>query len=398
MFAQFPFQEYSAQLKNPLSKLRKVISIMSLALPPLLRYQQDLKRDDFSYDASQEVAVKHLQRLYDDLIEDQKPVAKSGFLSRLFAKPVVKVPVKGLYFWGGVGRGKTYLMDTFYDSLPFERKVRTHFHRFMQRVHADLRELEGQANPLDAIAKKYADEACIICFDEFFVSDITDAMILGGLFERLFAQGVSLVATSNIIPDNLYLNGLQRARFLPAIAMLKEHTEIVNVDGGIDYRLRVLEQAELYHCPLDAAADISLNKSFENLAPDLDEVVEGELVEVNGREILSRRCCEDVVWFDFSEICLGARSQNDYIELAKIYHAVLISNVPQMGRDNDDAARRFINLVDEFYDSGVKLILSAQVPIFEIYTEGRLSFEIERTKSRLLEMQSHEYLAKEHKA
>ena len=371
---------------------------MSLALPPLLRYQQDLKRDDFSYDASQEVAVKHLQRLYDDLIEDQKPVAKSGFLSRLFAKPVVKVPVKGLYFWGGVGRGKTYLMDTFYDSLPFERKVRTHFHRFMQRVHADLRELEGQANPLDAIAKKYADEACIICFDEFFVSDITDAMILGGLFERLFAQGVSLVATSNIIPDNLYLNGLQRARFLPAIAMLKEHTEIVNVDGGIDYRLRVLEQAELYHCPLDAAADISLNKSFENLAPDLDEVVEGELVEVNGREILSRRCCEDVVWFDFSEICLGARSQNDYIELAKIYHAVLISNVPQMGRDNDDAARRFINLVDEFYDSGVKLILSAQVPIFEIYTEGRLSFEIERTKSRLLEMQSHEYLAKEHKA
>jgi len=371
---------------------------MSSALSPLLRYQQDLERDDFSYDASQEIAVKHLQRLYDDLVEDQKPAPKAGFFNKLFAKPVAKTPVKGLYFWGGVGRGKTYLMDTFFDSLPFENKVRTHFHRFMQRVHADLRKLEGQKDPLDAIAKQYAEEACIICFDEFFVSDITDAMILGGLFERLFGQGVSLVATSNIVPDGLYQNGLQRARFLPAIALLKEHTEVVNVDGGVDYRLRVLEQAELYHCPLDESADKSLNQSFENLAPDLDEVVEGELVEVNGRGIQSRRCCEDVVWFDFSEICLGARSQNDYIELVKIYHAVLVSNVPQMGRENDDAARRFINLVDEFYDSGVKLILSAAVPIFEIYTDGKLNFEIERTKSRLLEMQSHDYLAKEHKA
>jgi cell division protein ZapE len=373
--------------------------ISSSVLPPLLRYQQDLERDDFSYDESQEEAVKHLQRLYDDLVAAQaKKPKKQGLFNKLFAKPEVKTPVKGLYFWGGVGRGKTYLMDTFFDSLPFEQKNRTHFHRFMQRVHADLRLLEGQKDPLDAIAKKYADESVIICFDEFFVSDITDAMILGGLFERLFAQGVSLVATSNIVPDGLYLNGLQRARFLPAIALLKEHTEIVNVDGGVDYRLRVLEQAELYHCPLDDTADISLNQSFENLAPDLDEVVECERIEVNGREILSKRCCEDVVWFEFDEICLGARSQNDYIEIAKMYHAVLISNVPQMGRETDDAARRFINLVDEFYDSGVKLILSAAVPIFDIYTEGKLEFEIERTKSRLLEMQSHDYLAKEHKA
>ncbi len=371
---------------------------MSSDLAPLLRYQQDLTREDFSYDASQETAVKHLQRLYDDLVKSQQSVEKTGFINKLFAKKEKKVPVKGLYFWGGVGRGKTYLMDTFYDSLPFKNKERTHFHRFMQRVHGDLKVLEGQKDPLDAIAKKYAQEACIICFDEFFVSDITDAMILGGLFERLFAEGVSLVATSNIVPDGLYLNGLQRARFLPAIALLKEHTEIVNVDGGVDYRLRVLEQAELYHCPLDAQADISLNTSFENLAPDLDEVVECEQIEVNGRNILSRRCCEDVVWFDFDEICLGARSQNDYIEIAKMYHAVLVSNVPQMGRASDDAARRFINLVDEFYDSGVKLILSAAVPIFDIYTEGKLNFEIERTKSRLLEMQSHDYLAKAHKA
>jgi cell division protein ZapE len=370
----------------------------SSALPPLARYQQDLQRDDFSYDASQEVAVKHLQRLYDDLVKDQAEQPKVGMFSRFFSKEKPKTPVKGLYFWGGVGRGKTYLMDTFFESLPFARKNRTHFHRFMQRVHADLNGLVGQKDPLDIIAKKYAQESCIICFDEFFVSDITDAMILGGLFERLFAQGVSLVATSNIVPDGLYLNGLQRARFLPAIALLKEHTEIVNVDGGVDYRLRVLEQAQLYYSPLGAAADVSLNTSFENLAPDLNEVVECEAIEVNGRQIISRRCCEDVVWFDFEAICLGARSQNDYIELAKIYHAVLVSNVPQLGRENDDAARRFINLVDEFYDSGVKLILSAAVPIFEIYTEGKLSFEIERTKSRLLEMQSHEYLAKAHKA
>jgi len=374
---------------------------MSSALAPLARYQQDLKRDDFSYDSSQESAVKHLQRLYDELVLSQADVPKVSFFGKMtavFNKPEKKVPVKGLYFWGGVGRGKTYLMDTFYDSLPFERKERTHFHRFMQRVHADLKVLEGQKNPLDIIAKNYAQEACIICFDEFFVSDITDAMILGGLFERLFGEGVALVATSNIVPDGLYLNGLQRARFLPAIALLKLHTEIVNVDGGVDYRLRVLEQAELYHCPLDAAADTSLNKSFENLAPDLDEVVECEQVEINGREILSRRCCEDVVWFDFADICLGPRSQNDYIEIAKIFHAVLVSNIPQLGRENDDAARRFINMVDEFYDSGVKLIVSAAVPIFEIYTEGKLEFEIERTKSRLLEMQSHEYLAREHKA
>ena len=368
------------------------------ALPPLLRYQQDLKREDFSYDASQEIAVKHLQRLFDDLVKAQSRVKKPGLFNKLFTKKISEAPVKGLYFWGGVGRGKTYLMDTFYDSLPFENKTRTHFHRFMQRVHADLRKLEGQKNPLDAIAKLYADETRIICFDEFFVSDITDAMILGGLFERLFANGVSLVATSNIVPSGHYQNGLQRARFLPAIALLEEHTEVVNVDGGIDYRLRVLEQAELYYTPLGEAADISLNASFESLAPDLDEVVECEGIEVNGREVLSRRCCEDVVWFDFAEICLGARSQNDYIELAKVFHAVLISNVPQMSKENDDAARRFINLVDEFYDSGVKLILSAEVSIFDIYTDGRLAFEIERTKSRLLEMQSHEYLAKAHKA
>ncbi|WP_415905230.1 cell division protein ZapE [Neptuniibacter sp. QD48_55] len=370
-------------------------------MTPLERYKQDLKRDDFSYDPAQEMAVEHLQRLYDDLVAVKAEEPKVGLMGRLkskLKKPEPKEPVKGLYFWGGVGRGKTYLMDTFYDSLPFEQKMRTHFHRFMQRVHAELKELDGTPNPLVEIGKKYAQEARIICFDEFFVTDITDAMILGGLLQELFKNGVALVATSNIVPDGLYKDGLQRARFLPAIDMLNRYTEVVNVDGGVDYRLRALEQAELYHYPLDAEADKSLNRSFESLAPDLEEVVEAEVLDINGRDMQTRRCCEDVVWFDFKELCEGPRSQNDYIELGKIFHAVMVGNVPQLGRSNDDAARRFINMVDEFYDSGVKLIISAEKPIHEIYSEGRLEFEIERTQSRLLEMQSHEYLAREHRA
>lgn len=370
-------------------------------MTPIARYKKDLERDDFSYDSAQEEAVKHLQRLYDDLVakqqHDPKPTGLMGRLSGKLKKKTVE-PVQGLYFWGGVGRGKTYLMDTFYDSLPFENKERTHFHRFMQRVHQELRLLDGTPNPLVEIGKKYASEFQIICFDEFFVTDITDAMILGGLLQELFKNGVSLVATSNIVPDGLYENGLQRARFLPAIDLLNKFTDVVNVDSGVDYRLRTLEQAELYHYPLDAAADASLNKSFESLVPDLNEVAESCVLEVNGRDIQARRCCEDVAWFEFSELCEGPRSQNDYIELSKIFHAVLISNVPQLGRSNDDAARRFVNLVDEFYDCGVKLILTAEKSIPDIYSEGRLEFEIQRTQSRLLEMQSQEYLAREHRA
>ncbi len=372
-------------------------------MTPLERYRADLKRDDFSYDAAQEEAVQHLQRLYEALLQAPPEAPKKPLLKRLGArfckvdKPS-REPIQGLYFWGGVGRGKTYLMDTFFDSLPFPNKLRTHFHRFMQRVHAELKRLEGTKNPLDVVAEQLAQEARIICFDEFFVTDITDAMILGGLFERLFGHGVTLVATSNIIPDRLYENGLQRQRFLPAIDLLNRHTLVVNVDGGVDYRLRTLEQAELYHAPLDAQADISLTRSFEALVPDLNEATEGELIEINNRPLRSRRNCEDVVWFEFSELCDGPRSQNDYIELAKLYHAVLISNVPQLGGDKDDQARRFINLVDEFYDCGVKLILSAAVPLSVLYGGGRLTFEFERTTSRLLEMQSHEYLARAHKA
>ena len=326
----------------------------------------------------------------------QPASALSGIVKKLFggtSKPVIK----GLYFWGGVGRGKTYLMDNFFESLPFPQKMRMHFHRFMRRVHAELKKLDGQKNPLQKVADIIAAETKVICFDEFFVSDITDAMILGTLMSELFARGVVLVATSNIVPDGLYKDGLQRARFLPAIALLKEYTQVVNVDGGVDYRLRALEQAELYHYPLDVQADISLQKSFRSLLNTPSDEKVGEVLRVEGRDIHSRYSADGVVWFDFDAICDGPRSQNDYIELSKEYHSVFISNVPALGRVNDDQARRFVNLVDEFYDRHVKLVISAERPLAELYSEGKLSFEFQRTISRLLEMQSHEYLAMEHR-
>lgn len=255
-------------------------------MTPLERYQADLKRPDFFHDAAQETAVRHLQRLYDDLIAAD-PESR-GLFGKFFARKE-RAPVKGLYFWGGVGRGKTYLVDTFFEALPFKQKMRTHFHRFMKRVHEEMRTLKGEKNPLTIIGKRFADEARVICFDEFFVSDITDAMILATLLEELFRNGVSLVATSNIVPDGLYKDGLQRARFLPAIALLKEHTEIVNVDSGVDYRLRALEQAELFHWPLDAEAEVSLEKSFRSLLPEHCQVEENKALMIENRAIMARK-------------------------------------------------------------------------------------------------------------
>ncbi|MEB0038932.1 MULTISPECIES: cell division protein ZapE [unclassified Pseudomonas] len=363
-------------------------------MTPLERYQADLKRPDFFHDAAQETAVRHLQRLYDDLVAAQH--SKPGLLGKLFGKKP-QAPVKGLYFWGGVGRGKTYLVDTFFEALPFKEKVRTHFHRFMKRVHEEMRTLNGEKNPLIIIAKRFSDEARVICFDEFFVSDITDAMILGTLMEELFKNGVTLVATSNIVPDGLYKDGLQRARFLPAIALIKVNTDIVNVDSGVDYRLRHLEQAELFHFPLNDAAEESLRKSFKALTPECTQATKNDVLMIENREIRAMLTCDDVAWFDFRELCDGPRSQNDYIELGKIFHAVLISGVEQMSVKTDDIARRFINMVDEFYDRNVKLIISAEVELKDLYTGGRLNFEFQRTLSRLLEMQSHEFLSRPHK-
>ena len=363
-------------------------------MTPLQRYQADLQRPKFFHDQAQENAVRHLQRLYDELVSAQN--ARSGMLGRLLGRKQPE-PVRGLYFWGGVGRGKTYLVDTFFDALPFPQKMRTHFHRFMKRVHEEMKTLKGEKNPLTIIGKRFADEARVICFDEFYVSDITDAMILATLLEELFKNGVSLVATSNIVPDGLYKDGLQRARFLPAIALLKKHTEIVNVDSGIDYRLRALEQAELYHWPLDAEAELSLSTSFHSLLTEHCTVLDDEPLMIENREIRARKVANDVAWFDFRALCDGPRSQNDYIELGKIFEAVVISSVERMDVSKDDMARRFINLVDEFYDRNVKLILSAEVELKDLYSGGRLTFEFQRTLSRLLEMQSHEYLSRPHR-
>jgi cell division protein ZapE len=362
---------------------------------PWQRYQADLLREDFSHDPAQEHAVSLLQDLYERLVLREQ--AASGALGGLWrrVRGVQPDPEMGLYLWGGVGRGKTYLVDTFYDCLPFSQKMRIHFHRFMQRVQSELRALEGQKNPLQKVADTFADEAKVICFDEFFVTDIADAMILGGLMEALFDRGVTLVATSNIVPSGLYENGLQRQRFLPVIALIEQFTDVVNVDAGIDYRLRTLEQAELYHFPLGEEANQSLEQSFSRLAPEQGK--RWERVEVNGRYLSTRCVADDVVWFDFAELCDGPRSQNDYIELARIYHAVLLSDVPAMGVDSDDQARRFVNLVDEFYDRSVKLVLTAETPLLDLYSGVRLEFEFQRTISRLQEMQSHEYLAREHK-
>jgi cell division protein ZapE len=295
-----------------------------------------------------------------------------------------------------VGRGKTYLVDTFYDCLPFEKKMRVHFHRFMQRIHKELKLLDGKPDPLKLIAKKIASETRIICFDEFFVSDITDAMILGTLMQELFGHGIVLVATSNIIPDDLYKNGLQRARFLPAIDLINENTRVINVDSGNDYRFRTLERAEIYHYPLDDDAQRNLNIYFNQLAAEKGD--NNTFVEIEGRHIPALRKAESVIMFEFRALCDGPRSQSDYIQLSKEYNTVLVANVEQMGANVEDIARRFIAMVDEFYERKVKLIMSSEVPVEKLYSQGRLSFEFQRCLSRLQEMQSRSYLAQQHLA
>ena len=364
---------------------------------PQQKYQELLARRGFSDDPAQREVVA----LFDDLFARlQRP---RPLLARLQARLQARLgvgkippPERGLYLWGGVGRGKTLLMDVFCECLPTNDRWRVHFHRFMQRVHRELQELAGTRNPLDVVAGRFAAETRVLCFDEFFVSDIGDAMILAELLDGLFRRGVTLVATSNVAPARLYENGLQRARFLPAIALLEKHTLVHHIDSGVDYRLRVLERAEIYHCPLDDGATASLERSFNSLAVEPPALHAN--LEIEGRMIRALRVSEDVVWFGFAELCDGPRSQNDYIELARIFHAVLVSDVPIFTTRNEDAARRFISLVDEFYDHNVKLILSAAAPIVELYQGERLEFEFQRTASRLLEMQSHEYLARTHRA
>ena len=305
-------------------------------------------------------------------------------------------PIKGLYLWGGVGRGKTMMMDMFCHALPPERRQRMHFHRFMRRVHDGLGRFSGQANPLLKVADEIASQGDVLCFDEFFVSDIGDAMILGEVMTALFARGVVLVATSNVEPANLYKNGLQRSRFLPAIDQIYAHCDVHEIDQGQDFRLRTLQQARLYHWPLSESTDQSMRESFSALASDREK--SNVRLRVENRMIEALKVAGDVAWFRFSSLCEGPRSQNDYIELATLFTTVLISEVPVLDVNREDAARRFISLVDEFYDRRVKLVISADQPITDLYQGQRLSFEFERTQSRLLEMQSEEYLSQPHVA
>jgi cell division protein ZapE len=359
------------------------------------RYQQALEQHGFEADAAQREAVAMLTAVGAELVRRPPVNARLARLRRRVLGSLGRAaPVRGAYLWGGVGRGKTFTMDLFFDVLPFEDKLRYHFHRLMYRVHRRLNELGHLRDPLDAVAEELAGQARLICFDEFFVSDIADAMILGRLLEALFERGVALVATSNIPPDELYRDGLQRQKFLPAIALIKAHTRVLRVDGGTDYRLRVLERAQIYHAPLGAAAENSLARCFVDIAPDAGTT--GQDIEVLGRNIRTVRRADGIAWFDFAELCEGPRSQDDYIEIARTFQTVLLAGVPRLDEFRENEARRFIALVDEFYDRRVKLILSAAESIDCLYQGRRLRREFERTRSRLQEMQSHQYLAASH--
>lgn len=344
-------------------------------------------------DPEQEAVIQLLEALQRALQDENR--AWPRLRRHLPLLPQPQAP-RGIYMWGGVGRGKTFLMDLFFETLRFRKKKRIHFHRMMREVHTRLGDLRNQSDPLEVVAATIARDARVLCFDEFYVSDIGDAMILGRLLDGLFRRNVTLVTTSNLPPDDLYADGLQRERFVPAINLLKRHTQVVPLDGGEDYRLRLLQRAGTYLTPLGPDTDRHLLQFFNDVAPG--KVTEGRRIDINGRTIETLRAAKGVAWFDFRELCEGARSQADYIEIARWHHTVIVSDVPRLDAQADDAARRFIALIDEFYDRRVKLVLAAAAAAAELYTGSRLAFEFQRTVSRLVEMQSLEYLHAPHRA
>jgi cell division protein ZapE len=354
-------------------------------------YAASLLQEGHQHDSAQQAVVEALADIQQQFLTQTGPFAS---IRRFLGKSAS--PVRGMYLWGTVGRGKTFLMDLFFDTLPIREKKRLHFHRMMHDVHDRLKKLTNTSNPLDKVAADIARDTRVLCFDEFYVSDIADAMLLGRLLGHLLQRGVTIIATSNVAPANLYQNGLQRDRFLPAIALILEHTDVIELAGNTDFRLRILERAGTYHIPPGPSADVRMHRYFDEVSPG--HVVENAVIDVFGRQIQSERCGEGVAWFEFPAICDGPRSQNDYMEIARLYQAVIIANVPCFDNGNNDAARRFIALVDEFYDRRVKLILSAIAPIEHLYTGERLTFEFKRTQSRLIEMQSKQYLASPHLA
>jgi len=363
------------------------------------RYEFKIRKQGFTTDEAQAKGIATLDRIANELVTRSDPRGlgahlKKRYLSRLIPSLADSEPVRGVYLWGGVGRGKTFMMDLFFESLPFDDKLRFHFHRLMYRVHGQLGQLNNVADPLENVAEDLARRARVICFDEFFVSDIADAMLLGKLLDAMFRRGITLIATSNIPPDELYADGLQRQQFLPAIGIIKDHVDIVQISGNTDYRLRVLEQADIFHTPLGEAATDLLNDYFARIAPDVG--TKGQEIEILGRNISTQRRAQGVAWFEFSDLCDGPRSQDDYIEIARCFQTVILSSVPVLDRQKENQARRFISLIDEFYDRKVKLIVSAATSIDRLYSGIRLGQEFERTRSRLHEMQSTGYLAAQH--
>jgi len=363
-----------------------------------MRLSGEVAEHRLEFDASQSEAAARLDRLSASLGEDSlvdKLRSRFPLLPKIAGTAHRRSPPRGLYLWGGVGRGKTLLMDWFYESLRTTRRERNHFYRFMREVHAELRNATRREQPLEIVAQRLAERARVICLDEFLVADIADAMILGGLIEGLFRCGVTLVATSNTPPKDLYKDGLQRQRFLPAIELLQSHVDVVHLDGGIDYRLRRLEQSPTYLDATLAATAEQLQRRFAALAGD--SAAGRTVLEIEDRSMTALAVGAGIVWFDFAELCQGPRSQNDYIEIARLYPTVFLSNIPVFTHDDENAARRFIMLIDEFYDRGVKLVLSAAAPPSALYRGGRLQAEFERTASRLIEMQTQQYLTGEHR-
>jgi len=368
---------------------------------PLARYEREIDSGQLNPDDEQRAVVRLLDSMASGLAKRKpwKPPS-TGLLSRFFAKRApANSSVEGLYLWGGVGRGKTHLCDLFYEQLEFEDKTRLHFHRFMQRIHNDLRELGQVENPIPLVADKWAARTRLLLLDEIHVNDITDAMLLGSLLTELFARGVTLVTTSNLHPDDLYKDGLQRSRFLPAIEQIKQHTHVLEMVGDTDYRLRLLQREAIYivcdfndGC-VDEKTAKAMQKHFDRLA--VGKKASAKSMQINGRELPLIARSSDVIWLDFDELCNTPRSTNDYIELATTFHTVLLSNVPILDENRNDAARRLVNLVDEFYDRHVKLVISAEAMPDELYTGKRLEFEFVRAASRLMEMQTTEYLSAE---
>ena len=352
--------------------------------------RQVARSHGFSLDSAQLRVLGHFQRLHDQLAQSEQ-VGYS--LLSVFMRTR---PIRGLYLSGGVGRGKSFLMDAFFDFVPVARKSRVHFHRFMQDIHHRLRDMQGEENPLAQIAGNIAVEYRLLCLDEFHVTDIGDAMLMRNLLQGLCDQGLVLVTTSNQAPDDLYRNGLQRAQFLPAIDLLKQHLELVQVDGGVDYRLRALEKGGVFHFPADARAEAAMATTFEAIAGSPGE--RDVELDIEGRTIRALRIGPGVAWFGFEALCGGPRGQADYIELARRYHTVLISEVRGLGASEADRRRRLTWLIDEFYDRRVKLIVSADTQLSGLLQAAPGEVEVERTASRLVEMQTHQYLSEAHLA